>query len=285
MLFALLLFCSASALLVNGILTPGIAQSKDQREVEDKIPKHVPIKVKIKAEKEKAFKDLKNEKWLRDLELEVTNTSGKPIYFLELWVVFPEVIAEDGHKVGIPLRYGRIEFIDFDTVPLPSDMPIPAGATHIFTIPENNQRGWEWHKNKENRPDPKRVEIIFVQLSYGDGSGFNGTDAKPYPYKREQSSSGPCREGPAQGDVHSYKATTMNVEDRPPDLLRKYSFSTRPAEFLPVNFSLPKAGLTTAAVGSLAERNLPDVRTPKANVQSTKRLRLSLLFSLLISAP
>ncbi len=40
MLFALLLFCSALALLVNGILTPGIAQSKEEREVEDKIPKH-----------------------------------------------------------------------------------------------------------------------------------------------------------------------------------------------------------------------------------------------------
>jgi hypothetical protein len=126
MLFASLLFCAASALLINGILTSGIAQSKEEREVEDKIPKHVPIKVKLKAEKEKAFKDLKNEKWHRDFELEVTNTSDKPIYFLELWLVLPEVITENGLVVGVPLRYGRMEFVDFDTVPLPSDIPIPA---------------------------------------------------------------------------------------------------------------------------------------------------------------
>jgi hypothetical protein len=192
MLFALL-FCAALALLVNGVLTHGIAQSKEEREVEDKIPKHVPIKIKLKAEKEKAFKDLKNEKWHRDFELEVTNTSDKPIYFLELWVVLPEVITENGLVVGVPLRYGRIEFIHFDTAPLPSDVPIPPGATHTFTIPENNQRGWEWHKSRENRSDPKKIQMIFVQLSFGDGSGFNGTDAKPYPYKREQSSSGTLR--------------------------------------------------------------------------------------------
>jgi hypothetical protein len=56
---------------------------KEERQLEDAIPKHVPIKVKIKAEKEKAFKDLHNEKWLRDLEIEVTNTGTKPIYFLD----------------------------------------------------------------------------------------------------------------------------------------------------------------------------------------------------------
>src|SRR6266404_1800250 len=197
LLFALLLFCSAWALLVNGILTPGIAQSKDQREVEDKIPKHVPIKVKIRAEKEKAFRDLKNEKWLSDLEIEVINTSSKPIYFLELWVVFPEAISENGHEVGVPLRYGRMEFIDFDTVPLPSDTPIPAGSTYTFTIPENFQRGWEFHKNREGRPAPTTVHIRFVQLSYGHGSGFTGTAPKPYPYKREPSSGGPPPGGPA----------------------------------------------------------------------------------------
>ena len=52
-LFALLLFCAASALLVNGVLTAGIAQSKEERELEDKIPKHVPIKVKTRPDKGK----------------------------------------------------------------------------------------------------------------------------------------------------------------------------------------------------------------------------------------
>src|SRR5437763_1750016 len=38
---------------------------KEERELEDTTPKHVPIKLKIKAEKEKSFKDIGNEHWLR----------------------------------------------------------------------------------------------------------------------------------------------------------------------------------------------------------------------------
>src|SRR5881396_2315597 len=58
------------------------AVQQEERQVEDSIPKHVPIKVKLKREKEAKFKDLNNSDWLRDFELEVTNTSNKPIYFL-----------------------------------------------------------------------------------------------------------------------------------------------------------------------------------------------------------
>ena len=105
-------------------------QEKEEREIDDRIPKNVPIKVKIKSEKEKGFRDLKNSKWLRDLEVEVTNLSEKPIYFLELWVDMPEIISANGHKVGFTLRYGRIEFVHFSTLPLPSDVPIQPGP-HI----------------------------------------------------------------------------------------------------------------------------------------------------------
>jgi len=162
------------------------AEPQRERQVENKIPKHVPITIKLKREKEKAFKDLKNEKWLQDFELEVTNTSNKSIYFLELFVVLPEILAEDGHSVAIPLRYGRVDFVDFDTMAMPSDQPIPPGETLTFTIPEGNQRGWSWHKTKENRSDPTKVEIVFVQLSHGDGSGFNGTSATPYTHKEKR---------------------------------------------------------------------------------------------------
>ena len=188
------------------------AEPQLERQVENKIPKHVPITIKLKKEKEKAFKDIKNEKWLQDFELEVTNTSNKPIYFLELFVVLPEIVVEDGHSVAIPLRYGRVDFIDFDTMATPSDQPIPPGETLTLTVPEGNQRGWSWHKTKENRPDPTRVEIILVQLSYGDGSGFNSTGATPYPHKKAQSSSNPCREGPVFSGVRQKKATRMNAK-------------------------------------------------------------------------
>src|SRR5258707_228527 len=38
------------------------SSQQEERALEDKTPKHVPIKIKIRAEKEKSFKDLNNEK-------------------------------------------------------------------------------------------------------------------------------------------------------------------------------------------------------------------------------
>jgi hypothetical protein len=222
-------------------------QSKEERELEDTIPKHVPIKIKIRSDKERAFKDIENEKWLRDFELEVTNTSGKPIYFLELWVVLPQIISENGRVIGVPLRYGRIEFVQFNTLAQPTDLPIAPGQVFTFTIPENFQKGWEAHKNRESRLDPKKIQIKFVQLSFGDGTGFNGTHAKPYPYKRDQSSTAPCREGPIQLDDHRDKALSLDARNGFPELIKDYLFSSKPAEFLPVNFSVAKISFSRSA--------------------------------------
>jgi hypothetical protein len=85
------------------VFTPSRAQNADEREIEDKIPKHVPIKVRIKQDKERAVKDMKNDQWVRDFELEVTNTSDKPIYFLDFYIVIPEIITENGGTLGMPL--------------------------------------------------------------------------------------------------------------------------------------------------------------------------------------
>ncbi len=179
------------------INTEAQAVTQQERQLEFKIPKQVPIKIKIRAEKEKAVKDLSNTKWTRDFELDVTNTSGKPIYFLELWLVFPEVLSQNGYRIGIPLRYGRMDFIHFSTLATPDDVPIPAEGEYTVKIPDDDQRGWDWHKATYHAVDPKKIQIEFVQISFGDGSGFDG-DAMPYPYKRQQSSTGLCREGPAQ---------------------------------------------------------------------------------------
>src|SRR6185503_8515198 len=79
---------------------------ENERRLEDLIPKHVPIKIKIKKEKEAGFRDLNNEKWAREFELEVTNTGTKPIYSLDLYVV-TDVKAAAGFRIVFPLSYGR----------------------------------------------------------------------------------------------------------------------------------------------------------------------------------
>lgn len=96
-----------SMFLITGMLAPSIAQSTDERVLEDTIPKHLPIKVRIKKDKEKAFKDLKNERWSRDMEIEVTNTGGRPIYYLNLSIQFTDVKADSGYPFAFPLEFGR----------------------------------------------------------------------------------------------------------------------------------------------------------------------------------
>jgi hypothetical protein len=70
----------------------------------------LPIKVKLRAEKEKAAKDVANDPWHRDLELEVKNTGDKPIYYLSLILEMPEVTV-GGSPVSFIVRYGHIRFL------------------------------------------------------------------------------------------------------------------------------------------------------------------------------
>ncbi|MGH9873766.1 MAG: hypothetical protein ACRD9S_15055 [Pyrinomonadaceae bacterium] len=227
-----LMLCLVSTFLLKGWLAPSIAQSTEEREVEDKIPKHVPIKVKIRSEKEKAFKDLKNENWVRDFELEVTNTSDKPIYFLEFWLVFPELIEPNGGPNGIPLRFGRMAFVDFKTRPILEDASIKPGETYVYAIPAKYQQGWYRHKTNSNLMDPKKVVLRFVQLSFGDGTGFDTTEGVPYPYRRERSSRG-C--GSNVDVVQKELPFNQAREDLHLDL-RPVVSSLLPATYLPVNF-------------------------------------------------
>src|SRR6185295_9833142 len=79
-IFAMLLF------LMKTMSIPGSAQSssergsfqsQNERLLEIKSSQDLPFRIKLKEEKEKSFKDLKNDKWLREFELELTNTGDK----------------------------------------------------------------------------------------------------------------------------------------------------------------------------------------------------------------
>ena len=143
------------------------------------------------ANKETKIKDLNNPDWVRDFELEVTNTSNKPIYFLELWLMLPEIRSENNNPIAFSLRFGRIDFIHFNTRPISTDVPIQPGETYTLSIPEKWQQGWREFKLRSNEHDPRKVKIELVHMSFGDGTGFDG-GGEAYPYKKNQSSNDPC---------------------------------------------------------------------------------------------
>jgi hypothetical protein len=118
-------------------------EQENERKLEDQIPKHVPIKIKIKKEKEAGFKDLNNERWAREFELEVTNTGTKPIYSLYL-SVWTDVKAAAGFRVQFPLYYGRNEFSDIRTRPESTDVPINPGESVSLKINPSQIDAWDY---------------------------------------------------------------------------------------------------------------------------------------------
>ena len=182
-------FCLAAVFLVKFALVPSGAQATEERELEDTIPKHLPIKVKIKKEKEKAFKDLKNEKWARDFELEITNTGDKPIYFLSLWVSLPEIKAPDGNNIGFSIHYGRSTLGDIKTKAGPDDIPIKPGETYAHSFSNLVVDSWEQFRQEENKPNPKKLILRFQILSFGDGTGFAGSNGLALPRAPDAKSS------------------------------------------------------------------------------------------------
>jgi hypothetical protein len=189
LLISLLVVCAVGIMSSAAQSTQDNAasSSKAERELVDTIPKHLPIKVKIKKEKEKAFKDLKNEKWVRDFELEVTNTGDKPIYFLSLLLDLPEITAPDGIGIAFSIHYGRKELGYIETKAGPDDVPIKPGETYVFSFPDRKLLDWERFRQRENKPDAKKLILLFQILSFGDGTGFVGNGGMAVPHAPDES--------------------------------------------------------------------------------------------------
>lgn len=173
-------------------------------------PPHVPLKVKVKNENSK--------RWTRDLEIEVTNSSTRPIYFLDFFVTLPE-IRVSGIKVGFWMHYGRAELLVFSTPITPEDVPLQPGEKYTFKLQNGEADGWDYLKDKEGKPEPRIIEIGFQRLNFGDGTGYLGSGGTRKNIHRKINLNNKC--GPPS---------------RSPDRSSLLAFSFLPASSLPVNF-------------------------------------------------
>lgn len=150
-----------------------------ERIFENKIPAHIPIKIKIKKEKEQSFKDLKNEKWLREFELELTNTGDRPIYYIEIVMDTGVKFDGSGPEIVFPLRYGRAELGDIVTKATSDDVPIKPGETIVLQAASEDL--WERGVREKRWSEAIKVEVIIQVLTFGDGTGYWGTGLYPPP--------------------------------------------------------------------------------------------------------
>lgn len=161
---------------------PSQTEEQKERVFEDSIPKHVPLKIKIKRERLGSFKDLRNKNWAKEFELEVTNTGEKPIYEFFLLLV-TDVIAVGGYRIVTTLNYGRPELAALKERPNEEDVPLLPGETLIMTIDSRQIDVWELMREREKRPDPTRVQIKLQGISFGDGTAYMGNEGLLLPRK------------------------------------------------------------------------------------------------------
>jgi len=164
----------AGLFLIKAPLTDARMQ---ERVLQNDIKENVPIKVKIKKEKEKSFKNLKNGKWIGEFELELTNTGNKPIYFVYITLVSD--VEYGGTRLVFPVMYGRDELGDIITRAEDKDIPIKPGETYLFTIHPGQIESWENEVAKGTWPDATRLSVALQALSFGDGTGYLANT--PYP--------------------------------------------------------------------------------------------------------
>jgi hypothetical protein len=181
-LAAALLLSVVGVLMIAPRLSPSSAALQD-RIFENKIPTHIPIKIKIKEEKEKSFRNLKNGKWLREFELEVTNTGERPIYYLEITMNTGVKFDGSGPEIVFPFTYGRAELGDIITKAASDDVPIKPGETYVLTAGE--VAAWEKGVREKRWPESTKFKAEIQVLSFGDGTGYWGTEPYPPPGRRK----------------------------------------------------------------------------------------------------
>ncbi len=165
----------ACLFVLMGFCSTGNGQPKDSKII-NKVPSHLPIKIEIINEES-------NEP-LRDLRIKVTNVSNKPVYFLKFFVSTNEdFVSPNGSQYGFPLKYGRPQLIKFSERASIEDIPLKKGDSHIFNIDPTEAKRFNESMSASFRSRPEYYLLEFQFLSFGDGTGFWGSNGKAFPSK------------------------------------------------------------------------------------------------------
>ena len=129
-----------------------------------------------------AVRHFQAEHWMRDLEIDVKNISGRPIFEVDLALFFPDDRDSANNVYGVNLSYGRPELMDPGRRPLPDDKPIGPGEAVVLKVDDRLANGYEQHllSGTVDESASRRVRIAVMAVNFGDGTGFiNG--GVPYP--------------------------------------------------------------------------------------------------------
>jgi hypothetical protein len=141
-------------------------------EIENKLPKIVPLEVE--------FKNYDKENWWHDLEIKVTNTGKRPIYYLSLYLWldanYPQNVGPgSGKQMAIYFEFGDIKRF-FSTsngeMARPDDPAILAGESYTFTVGDNYIKGWDLLKKSGSFAEPVKGKLEHGFTNFGNGTGL-----------------------------------------------------------------------------------------------------------------
>jgi hypothetical protein len=170
--------CLGLALCAAGAAPVAGQQQERLRAVVTTVPARLPLKAVVKNEERVA--DPKNDRWLRDLEVEVTNTGSRPIYFVSLLLLLPGAKMSGLQPVYL-LRFGSRALGSFTAIARPEDISLAPGASAVIKVPEDEAATWEKWKARGAATDPQKLVLVLHQLNFGDGTGYVGRDGRPLP--------------------------------------------------------------------------------------------------------
>ncbi|HYO07024.1 MAG TPA: hypothetical protein VER14_08570 [Phototrophicaceae bacterium] len=155
---------------------PVLGQDDEPPEIINKIPKHIPLKVELENKEKKEV--------IKELRIKVTNTANRPIYKLNLFLTPLDVLSPSGNKYGFSQIYGTYRNGEGLDVPAqPDDMRLEPGESYVFQVKKELAEMFKKSREKRNEPYPKKFEIEFHFLIFGDGTGFLDTSGSPFPDK------------------------------------------------------------------------------------------------------
>ena len=241
-ILAAALVLAVVGILMLGSLRTSSSAALQERIFENKIPSHIPIKIKIKKEKEESFKDLKNEKWLQGFELELTNTGDKPIYFVYI-TMGTNVKVDNGLEMVYPLTYGRAQLGDIVSKATSEDPPIKPGETIVLQIGKTPY--WEKGVREGRWPQATKFTARIQVLSFGDGTGYFGTGLFPPDGRPRAAAKDKKLAQPPKARARP-NATLIGKLGAPATLSRQPTFMS--ANFLPEDSVIVASVLNDAAV-------------------------------------
>lgn len=156
---------------------PDNAQANDLKLI-NKVPKHLPIKIEIiKGDSE----DI-----LNDVEVKVTNTGGKPIYYFKFFIsTTKDFLSPGGNQYGFSMKYGREDLITFSELANDTDIFLKKGESYTFKVNERESLNFkESMRRNFHSANPEKYLLEFQFLSFGDGTGFWTSGGTPFPSKK-----------------------------------------------------------------------------------------------------